>query len=466
MGLSLIQRAVREVGPKAFWDGLSVEERKLLPYRWEMWARPEQLEPPGEFRFWLVQAGRGYGKTRQGAEFARSMAKRQPGSHGAFIAQTPAQARDVMVYGESGILATSPEDERPEYRKNERLLVWPLKKGQPTTAHLYSAHNFEELRGPQFSWGWLDELGKWKHPTQAFEQFNLGLRSGEHPKCIITTTPRPVAILRKLQKDPRCVVTRGSTYDNADNLAEDFLADVHAKYAGTRTGRQELQGELLEDVEGALWQRGPMLDAHRVKEYPWVRRSDDNTPLLDKYGKPTPALDAIVVGVDPSVADNKDTTEEDATTDACGIVVAGRVGWGLKAQYYVLEDATCFGSPEYWARRAVEAYFRWDADLMIPEDNNGGELVAMAILQVSHKVKVKRVHASRGKRTRAEPISLLYEQGRVHHVGTHEELEDELCTYVPGMGMASPNRLDALVWALTELSDVDNAKARARLLAG
>lgn len=455
MELSRIQRFVKRLGAQAFYAKLSEAQRHKLRYEWPAWGRPSQLPPEGQWRFWLSQAGRGYGKTRLGAEFCRAKAKAMPGSHGALVAQTPAQARDVMVLGESGILACSPPNERPEYRKTERLLMWP----NGTTAHLYSAHNFEELRGPQHDWGWLDELGKWKYPTDAFDQFNLGLRLGRHPQCVITTTPRPIAILRKLRKDSRCVVTRGSTYDNAAYLAGDFLADVRARYEGTRLGRQELAGELLEDVPGALWQRGPMIDAHRVAAPP-LALGADGLLLKDKEGRPVPRVNQVVVGVDPSVADNEDEDEDEATTDLCGISVSARVGYGLKAHYYTLEDASVFGSPDTWARAVVAAYNRWQANLVVAEVNNGGALVEMAIRQVDPRVKYKGVHAARGKMTRAEPVSMLYEQGRAHHCGTFEALEDEMCSYVPGM--PSPDRMDALVWSLTELSDLESAKARAR----
>lgn len=465
LGLSLVQRMVREMGADAFWASLSPAEREALPYHWPSWARPEQLSPQGKWRFLLVQAGRGAGKTRQGSEFCREQNRIHPGSHGALVAQTPAQARDVMVLGESGILACSPPDERPKYKRTERLLVWPLKPGhtQPTTAHLYSAHNFEELRGPQHHWAWLDELGKWKYPTDAFDQLNLGLRLGDHPRCIITTTPRPISLLRKLRKDSRCAILRGSTYDNADNLAADFLGDVRAKYEGTRLGRQELAGELLEDIPGALWTR-KMIDEARLAAPPYALASDTGKPLLDKAGKPVPKLDKIAVGVDPSVANNDDINEDERETDLCGIVVAGKRGHGTKAQYYLLEDASIFGSPDEWARRAVSAYHRWRANIMVPEVNNGGALVTMAIRQVDPRVKVEPVHASHGKRTRAEPVSMMYEQRRVHHCGPFDELEDEMCAFVPGM--RSPDRMDAAVWALTQLSDVEDAGARLRAAVG
>ena len=462
MGLSLVQRLIRRDGADAFWAGLSEEEKRALAYDWKSWARPEQQMPEGEWRFWLVQGGRGVGKTRQGAEFARHMARTFPGSRGALVAETPAQARDVMVLGDSGVMACCPPKERPEYLKTERLLRWP----NGSIAHLYSAFAFEELRGPQHHWAWADEVAKWRHPTEAFDQLNLGLRLGQHPRAILTTTPRPVSLIRKLRKDVRCVVTRGTTYDNADNLAGDFLADVRARYEGTRLGRQELGGELLEDTPGALWHRGPMIDTHRVPAPPYVIAATGEVLKDNKTGRPVPRLDSLTVGVDPSVADNEDTTEEEAGTDACGIVVVGRAGRGLNAHYYVLEDCTVFGSPDEWTRAAVGAYHLWGADKLVAEVNNGGALVEMAIRQApgGNRVRYEAVTASRGKRTRAEPISLMYEQGRVHHVGHLDELEDELCTWVPGM--KSPNRLDAAVWALSDLSQAEDRTARSRKMVG
>lgn len=461
MRFSDIQERIERLGIQTVLSELDEEDKLTLAYHWESWARPEQRLPEGLWRFLLVQAGRGAGKTRMGAEFCRRMAREQPGSHGALVAQTPAQARDVMVQGESGILACCPPDERPEYFKTERLLRWP----NGTTAHLYSAHNFEELRGPQHHWAWLDELGKWKHPTDAFDQLNLGLRLGEHPRCIITTTPRPISLLRKLRTDPRCVVLTGSTYDNAINLADDFLADVRNRYEGTRLGRQELAGELLEDTPGALWRRGPMIDAHRVKAPPYVVDAV-NQVRKTKGGLPMPDVNSIVVGVDPSVADVDDEEEwEQGKTDLCGINVSARKGGLIKAHYFMLEDASVYGSPDTWAKAVVAAYRRWEADLVVAEENNGGKLVEMAIKQVDPRVRYKGVHASRGKQTRAEPVSLLYEQGRVHHVGTWEQLEDEMCLWVPGITKKSPDRMDSLVWALTELSEIDSAKARARAMA-
>lgn len=461
--LSRLQYIVGELGAQAFYKSITPLQRRNLRYHWEVLARPEQLRPDGPWRFWMAQAGRGFGKTRLGAETVRLWAKENPGCRIGLVAETPAQGRDVMVCGESGLLAVCPPKERPIYEPSKRLLTWPLVSGQPTTAHVHSAHNFDELRGPQFNFAWLDELAKWRYASDAFDQLNLGLRLGRHPRCVITTTPRNISIIRKLRADARCVVVRGSTFDNADNLPVDTLEDFKSRYEGTRLGRQELGGELLDDTPGALWHRGRMIDAHRVAAPP-LTLSALGTPLLDKAGRPVPRLDSIVVGVDPSVAANDGMAEDESSTDCCGIVVAGRAGRGLKAHYYVLEDATIFGSPDTWARAVVAAYLRWDADLIVPEENQGGALVTMAIRQVDPRAKVKGVHASRGKRTRAEPVSMMYEQGRVHHAGIFDQLEDQMCLWVPGMD--SPDRMDAMVWSLTELSSGEDAAARTRALVG
>jgi phage terminase large subunit-like protein len=461
--LSWVQQAVERLGPEAFYNALTPEERAALPHRWEAWARPNQLAPGGDWRFGLWQAGRGFGKTRTGAEWVRQWNRRHPGTIVFLVAETPAQARDVMIQGPAGLLSICPPEERPLYEPSKRQLTFPLREGQPTICKVYSARNHEELRGPQCHAAWLDELAKWKYAQDAFDNLNLGLRLGRHPQAVITTTPRNVAVIRKLRKDPRCVVIRGSTFDNEANLAADFLADIRDKYEGTRLGRQELAGELLEDTPGALWQRAGMIDKHRVKVPPAVIGADGR-PMVDREGLIIPKLDLVAVGVDPSVAEADDDEEDQLETAECGIIVAGRSGYGIGAHYYVLEDASIYASPDKWARAAVWAYANRKANFVVAEENNGGKLVELALRQVDPLVKYKGVHASRGKMTRAEPISMLYEQGRVHHVGTFERLEDQMCQFVPGQ--SSPDRMDALVWALSELSQAEDASARTRLLLG
>ena len=326
----------------------------------------------------------------------------------------------------SGILAVSPPDFRPKFEPSKLLLTWP----NGSTAGLYSAEEPERLRGPQEHWAWCDELGAWKRPQDTWDMLTFGLRLGRHPQACITTTPRPIPLVRQLLDDPATAISRGTTYDNRENLAPSFLHTLVARYEGTRLGRQELLAELLEDVPGALWRLG-MIDALRLPEPPDLVR--------------------IVVGVDPAVTSNE-------KSDETGIVVAGvdKAGQG-----YVLADASGIMTPHGWASEAVAQYHRWKADRIVGEVNNGGDLVEMAIRTVDPKVSYKSVWASRGKAIRAEPIAALYEQKRVNHCGIIEtnghrtgslvKLEDEMCSWDPTVGGKSPGRMDALVWALTDL---------------
>lgn len=385
-------------------------------YDWRgRWARPDQLPPDGDWRVWLLLAGRGYGKTRTGAEWAREQVEHHGRRRLALVAPTAADARDVMVEGESGILAIAPPWNRPLYEPSKRRLTWP----NGAVATTYSADEPDRLRGPQHDAAWCDELAAWKYP-EAWDMLMFGLRLGSDPRAVVTTTPKPVRIIRELLAAPTTVVTRGSTFDNAANLAPAFLAQIVAKYEGTRLGRQELLAELLDDVPGALWQRG-QLDTLRRKAAPDMAR--------------------IVVAIDPAM-----TSGEDA--DETGIVVAGK---GVDGHGYVLADLTCRLSPDGWARRAIEAARRYQADRIVAEVNNGGEMVEHTLRTVERSIPYKAVHASRGKRVRAEPVAALYEQGRVHHVGGFPELEDQMCTFVPDTFDGSPDRVDALVWALSEL---------------
>ena len=315
-----------------------------------------------------------------------------------------------MINGESGILAVCPENERPRYVQNASRLDWP----NGAQSLIFTAAEPERLRGKQHEKLWADELGAWRY-AEAWDQALFGLRLGDNPQAIITTTPRPTAIIKGLIADPTTSVTRGSSYDNRDNLAPSFFADIIKKYEGTRLGRQELNAEILDDNPNALW-----------------KRADINKARVLQIN----ALPRVVVGVDPSAT---------STGDEAGIVTAGRMG----DEYYTLADDSIQGSPLEWARAAVTAYHRAKANLIIAEANNGGEMVTAVIKQVDPTVPVSLVHASRGKHTRAEPIAALYEQGRGHHVGSFPDLEDELCEWEPGMD--SPNRLDAMVWAYTEL---------------
>jgi phage terminase large subunit-like protein len=369
-------------------------------------------------------AGRGVGKTRSGAEKVRSWAESGDYSRIALVAATAADARDVMVEGESGLLACCPPWNRPKYEPSKRRVVWP----NGALATLYSADEPERLRGPQSAAGWCDELAAWRFLEQAWDNLIFGLRLGDKPRLVITTTPKPLELLRKLIKDPTCIVTRGNTFENAANLAPTALAEFRAKYEGTRIGRQELYAEMLDDTPGALWTL-TQLDNLRVQGYPDLVR--------------------IVVAIDPAVS----VTDE---SDETGIVVAGL---GIDGHGYVLEDLTCKTSPQDWAQRAANAFYKWRADRIVAEVNNGGDLVLFTLQASDGTLPVKKLHASRGKIARAEPIAALYEQGRVHHVGSlitnvrehKSDLEEQMCSYAPGSMARSPDRMDALVWALTEL---------------
>lgn len=383
-----------------------------LLYDWQFWARDKQLPPPGDWRFWIILAGRGFGKTRTGAEWVRMQVRQFPMVN--LIGATADDARDIMIEGESGILAICPPDERPEYKSSKRRLEWP----NGARSLVFTADEPERLRGKQHMKLWADELCSWRY-SESWHQAMLGLRLGPNPQACVTTTPKPTTLLLDLLKHPKSVVVKGTTYENRENLAEDFYRDIISQYEGTRRGRQELLAEILGDVPGALWTRD-ILERTRVNKPPDMRR--------------------IVVAIDPAVT----VSEESSNT---GIVVCG-VG-GDDRHGYVLEDLTLRGSPDVWAARAVNAYYRWRADRIVAETNNGGDMVEHTIRTVDRTASIKQVRASRGKHTRAEPISALYEQGRVHHVGPFPDLEDELCTWVPGDD--SPDRLDAMVWALTEL---------------
>jgi phage terminase large subunit-like protein len=420
--------AVRE----AFLTELEAEPGALLalPYLFEFWAHPHQLPPEGDWRSWVILGGRGAGKTRAGAEWVRSMVEgARPLDSGrsrrmALVGETLDQVREVMIFGDSGIMACSPPDRRPDWLATRRVLRWP--NGAEAVA--CSAHDPESLRGPQFDGAWVDELAKWKRAQEAWDMLQFTLRLGDDPRVCVTTTPRNVGVLKALLASPSTAVTRAPTEANRAYLAASFLDEVRARYAGTRLGRQELDGDLLDAVDGALWTL-EMLEGARCSE--------------------APEFDRIVVAVDPSAASHK-------RSDACGIVVAGVVTEGPPQdwQAVVLEDASVQGvSPLVWARRAITAMERWGAQALVAEVNQGGDMVEAVLRQVDPMVPVIKVHAARSKAARAEPVAALYEQGRVRHLGVFDALEDEMCQMSRSgyQGTGSPDRLDALVWALTDL---------------
>jgi phage terminase large subunit-like protein len=405
----------------AFLESLTPDERSLLLYDWRYWARETQLPPDGDWQIWLILAGRGFGKTRTGAEWVRVQARTC--QYVNLIGATADDARDIMVEGESGILAICPQAERPLYKKNDRKLVWP----SGATSLIFTADEPERLRGKQHEGLWADELAAWRYP-ESWDQAMLGLRLGTNPRAVVTTTPKPTPIIRELMSSSMTVVTRGSTYDNLENLAPPFIDKVIKKYEGTRLGRQELNAEILDDVEGALWKRA-QIDALRVSHPPEMVR--------------------IVVSVDPAVTNTDDS-------DETGIIVAGV---GADGHGYVLNDASLRGSPNEWATAAIAEYYKFRADRLIAEVNNGGDMVEFTIRTVDRSVAYKQIHASRGKQTRAEPVASLYEQGEAHHVGCFPVLEDQMCQWVPG-DPTSPDRVDATVWALTELLLPDEEQTR------
>ena len=398
-----------------------LDDRQML-YNWSSWARPKQETPAGDWRVWLILAGRGFGKTRTGAEFVRQQVDAGRTRHVALVGPTAADVRDTMIEGESGLLGIYPPEQRPKYEPSKRRVTFHT----GATASAFSADEPDRLRGPNHDLAWADELASWRY-ADAWDMLMFGLRIGLHPRALVTTTPKPVAVLRNLLaiEDGSVVVTKGSTYENRNNLAPSFLAEILARYEGTRLGRQELHAEVLDDVEGALWSRA-MIEGHRSHE--------------------PPPLGRIVVAVDPAISKGPASAET-------GVVVAGVAEDG---QGYVLEDRSLRGSPNEWGLAAVSAYHLHKADRIVAEANQGGDMVRHTLRTVDPNVPVRLVHASRGKRTRAEPIAALYEQGRVHHVGYLAHLEDQLCGWVPNEG-ASPDRLDALVWALTELM-IDGAR--------
>ena len=414
---------------EAFLERLSSNALAAMPWLWEIWAHPgHQIEPDGDWRLWVIMGGRGAGKTRAGAEWVRAQVEGPgPLDDGrcrriALVGETIDEVRAVMVEGESGLLAVSPPDRRPIFKISQSRLIWP----NGAEAQMFSAANPEALRGPQFDAAWSDELAKWRRCRETWEMLQFCLRLGERPRQIVTTTPRDNPMLMEIMEGPGSIVTRAPTSANRAYLADDFVERLSATYGGTALGRQELEGELVTEREGALWTRAT-IDGARVRE--------------------APDMDRVVVAVDPPVTGG-------AGADECGIVVAGLAADGGENEWriYVLADESVQGAgPSGWADRALEAYRRFAADRLVAEVNQGGDLVEAVIRQNAPHVSYRDVRASRGKRARAEPVAALYERGRVHHVGAFPVLEDQMCSFVQGRAGGSPDRMDALVWAVTDL---------------
>lgn len=381
------------------------------PQAWQ--PRPEQVPPHGEWRTFLFLAGRGAGKTRAAAEWVHERAS-TPQTRIAVVARTAADARDVCVEGESGILATAPPWRKPLYEPSKRRLSWP----NGSQATVFSADEPDLLRGPQFHYCWADELAAWNRLEDTWSNLDMGLRLGTHPQVFVSTTPRPLPLIRRLMADQRSIVVRGRTVDNL-HLPASAIEALKARYGGTRLGRQELEGEILDDAPGALWRRE------------WIE---------DARVEAAPELTRVVVAVDPAV-----TATEDS--DETGVVV---VGVSRAGDLYVLADYSGRLPVEQWAAKAISAYQLHQADAIVVETNQGGDMARSILRQVHRSVPITEVRASRGKQTRAGPVALRYEQGRVHHVGRLDALEDQLVTWDPMSG-SSPDRLDALVWGCTSL---------------
>ena len=442
--LPFTAKELRELPDSTVAEALSKLTKKQLEELhkdWNFWARPEQLEPEGDWNVWFINAGRGFGKTRAGVEWVREQVK-QGKRRIAAVASTNSDILRVMVKGESGFLnCCSPHDKTykgvnmgfPEFSPTKRTLTWykdgDPKKGTLAEVEFYSAEEPERLRGPQFECMWADELAAWNKDEETWDMGQFCLRLGKHPRVCVTTTPKSTKLVRRLLKDPKTFITTGSTFDNAANLADTYLTAVKTQYEGTRLGRQELYAEILTENEGALWS-ADMIDACQI----------DREDLPEMVRK--------VVSLDPAVSAN---TESDNT----GLIVAGIDAEGIG---YILGDYTFKGMPEAWARKAIELYHRFECDRVVYETNQGKDLIPTVLRTIDENIPLKGVHASKSKNARAEPVSALYERGKVKHVRNPEdlsaslnELETQMTTWEPMGKHKSPDRLDAMVWAVTEL---------------
>jgi phage terminase large subunit-like protein len=389
-------------------------------YDWSFWSRTDQRPPESDWRVWFVMAGRGFGKTRMAAEWVRAQAEADGTLRIALVAATLHEARTVMIEGESGLLAIAPDEMRPTWEPSLKRLVWPT----GAIANVFAASEPEGLRGPEHHIAWADEVAKWDNAEPIWDNLMMTMRLGDNPRIVATTTPRAVPLVRRLKTENGVAITRGAMDANRAHLPGSYRAAMHEVYGGKRLGRQELHGEFLEDSEDALWTRD------------LVERCRASTELPD--------MKRIVIGVDPPAS---------KTGDACGIVAVGK---GADGKAYVLADHSVKGrSPEGWARAVAAAAEAWGADRVVAEVNQGGDMVESTLCAADVGMPVKKVHASRGKVARAEPVAALYEAGKAFHAGAFPELEDELCGLISGGGYEgpgrSPDRADALVWAMTEL---------------
>jgi phage terminase large subunit-like protein len=406
--------AMPEEDRMAIIAALTPEERIALYYDWNVWAREKQRVPDGDWEVWAIIAGRGFGKTRTGAETIRWMVKNGY-RYIALVGRTAADVRNVMIEGESGLLSVFPKAQRPEYQPSKRQIRFHT----GALGFTYSGDKPDQLRGPQHDGAWCDELAAWRY-SDSWDQLQFGLRLGKRPLAVVTTTPRPTPLVKSIIKDPKTALTVGSTFENKANLAPSAMSKLLRKYENTRLGQQELYAVILDDVPGALWKRKQIEELRVVS---------------------TPPLLRVVVAIDPQATAN----DEDETSET-GIVVAGL---GEDGHGYILDDLTLSDTPSKWGKQAVSGYHKYRADRIIGEVNNGGDMIETVIRIADPDVSYSQVRASRGKITRAEPVSALYEQGRIHHVGMFAELEDQMCTWL--QGDKSPDRMDAMVWAITEL---------------
>ena len=417
--LGHLPKSQRAACLETIMSDLHRREAMELQYAWSLHARDSQLPPPGDWDTWMILAGRGFGKTRTGAEWVRAQVENKQAHRIALVARTLDEAQSVMIEGESGIVNISPPWNKPTYEPSKRKLTWP----NGAHALTYSSHEPDQLRGPQFDAAWCDELASWEYPDQAWDNLSFALRLGRQPRAVVTTTPRHIELVRSLPNSPGVQVTRGTTFDNKDNLPPSFFNQILERYDGTRIGRQEIYAETIDEDEDAIWKR-EWIEKARLSSHPPVAR--------------------IVVAIDPAMSTKPNSSET-------GIVV---VGADMRRKHaYVLADESGKLTPNSWALRAAHLFDKFNATRIIAEDNAGGNMVKSTLKNaVERTLPYKGIKARRGKYIRAEPVAALYEQGRVHHIGRFPQLEDQMCTWTPDLGPSnSPDRADALVHAITEL---------------
>ena len=414
-----LQQELRGPTVRAYQRELPRRESLKLNYIWPLHARDSQLPPKGDWKTWTILAGRGFGKTRTGAEWVRAQVENRQAGRIALVARTLPEAQSIMVHGESGIINICPPWDKPIYEPSKRKLTWP----NGAHALAFSSHEPDQLRGPQFDAAWCDELASWEYPAQTWDNLTFALRLGRRPRSVVTTTPKSIELLKTLTNRPGVQVTRGTTFDNKDNLAPAFFNGIIEQYDGTRIGQQEIYAETIDEDEDAIWKRD-WIEKARLSSHPPVAR--------------------IVVAIDPAMSTKPNSSET-------GIVV---VGADMRRKHaYVLADESGKLTPNSWALRAAHLFDKFNATRIIAEDNAGGNMVQSTLKNaVERTLPYKGIKARRGKYIRAEPVAALYEQGRVHHVGRFPQLEDQMCTWTPDLGPSnSPDRADALVHAITEL---------------